>query len=152
MTVSDLLEQPCNKSDINKVVTSWCLRYYSECISTPGELEKYARPRWESNLRALDPCYKLLTACSKLVDNLGQAVRIQLVDDLLADLLQDVRFLRVYKMTKISCKDSLLLKISWQRCAFHWQCSSKFYSISEKIDNDREHKANYRSQKSFLFY
>jgi hypothetical protein len=61
MTVSDLLEQPCNNSDnINKVVT------------------------------------KLLTACSKLVDNLGQAVRTQLVDGLLADLLQDVRFLRVY--------------------------------------------------------
>jgi hypothetical protein len=33
-------------------------------------------------------CYKLLTACSKLVDNLGQAVRRQLVDGLLADLLQ----------------------------------------------------------------
>ena len=28
------------------------------------------------------------------VDNLGQAVRTQLVDGLLADLLQDVRFLR----------------------------------------------------------
>jgi hypothetical protein len=27
---------------------------YSECISTPGELEKYARPRWESNLRPLE--------------------------------------------------------------------------------------------------
>jgi hypothetical protein len=26
----------------------WC---YSECISTPGKLEKYAWPRWESNLR-----------------------------------------------------------------------------------------------------
>ena len=62
MTVSDLLEQPCNKSDnINKVV------------------------------------YKSLTACSKLVDNLGQAVRTQLsVDGLLADLLQDVRFFCVY--------------------------------------------------------
>jgi hypothetical protein len=23
---------------------------YSECISTPGKLEKYAWPRWESNL------------------------------------------------------------------------------------------------------
>ena len=32
---------------------------------------------------------------TKLVDNLGQAVRTQLVDGLLADLLQDVRFLRV---------------------------------------------------------
>jgi hypothetical protein len=53
MIVSDLLEQPWNKSDnINK----------------------------------------LLTSCSKLVNNLGQAVRTQLVDGLLADLLQDVRF------------------------------------------------------------
>jgi hypothetical protein len=52
MTVSDLLEQPCNKSD-NAI--------------------------------------KLVTACSKLVDNLGQAVRTQLVDSLLPDLLQDVR-------------------------------------------------------------
>jgi hypothetical protein len=26
----------------------WC---YSDCISTPGRLEKYAWPRWESNLR-----------------------------------------------------------------------------------------------------
>jgi hypothetical protein len=39
--------------------------------------------------------YKLLTACSKLVDDLGQAVRTKLVDGLLADLLQDARFLRV---------------------------------------------------------
>ena len=72
MTVSDLLEQPCNKSDnINQV-----------------------------------RCYKLLTVCFKLVDNLGQAVRRQLVDDLLADLLQDVRFLRVYNNTKvIACLD-----------------------------------------------
>jgi hypothetical protein len=55
MTISDLLEQPCNKpNNINKVVT----------------------------------------ICSILVDNLGQAVRTQLVDNLLTDLLQDVRFLR----------------------------------------------------------
>ena len=27
---------------------------YSECISTPGKLEKYARPRWDSNLRPLE--------------------------------------------------------------------------------------------------
>ena len=25
-----------------------------ECISTPGKLEKYAWPRWESNLRPLE--------------------------------------------------------------------------------------------------
>jgi hypothetical protein len=39
----------------------------------------------------------LITACSKLVDNLGQAVRTELVHGLLADLLQDVRFLHVYR-------------------------------------------------------
>jgi hypothetical protein len=58
MTVSDLLEQPRNKSDnINKFVTS---------------------------------------CCSKLADNLGQAVRTQLVDG----LLQDVRLSRVYYCSK----------------------------------------------------
>jgi hypothetical protein len=64
MTVSDLLEQPSNKSDnINKVLSS----------------------------------YKLLIACYILVDNLGQAVRTQLVYGFLADLLlQDVRYLCVY--------------------------------------------------------
>jgi molybdopterin-guanine dinucleotide biosynthesis protein A len=39
----------------------------------------------------------MLTACSKLVDNLGKAVRTQLVDGLLADYT-DVRRLHVYKM------------------------------------------------------
>ena len=49
MTVSDLLEQPCNKSDsINKVV-------------------------------ATDSINKVVASCSILVDNLGQAVRAQLV-------------------------------------------------------------------------
>ena len=42
--------------------------------------------------------YKLLIACFKLVDNLGQAVRTQLVDGLLADLLQYARFLRVSRV------------------------------------------------------
>ena len=41
----------------------------------------------------LQGCYKFLTVCSKRVDNLGQAVRTQCC---MADLLQDVRFLRVY--------------------------------------------------------
>jgi hypothetical protein len=44
---------------------------------------------------------RLLTPCSKLVDNLGQAVQTQLVDGLLADLLQDVRFLGVYSSRNI---------------------------------------------------
>jgi hypothetical protein len=35
----------------------------------------------------------MLTSCSKLVHNLGQAVRTQLLDGLLADMLQDVTFL-----------------------------------------------------------
>jgi hypothetical protein len=38
----------------------------------------------------------VLTAYSKLVDNLGQEMRTQLVDGLLADLLQDVGLLRVH--------------------------------------------------------
>jgi hypothetical protein len=41
----------------------------------------------------------LLTACSKLVENLGQAVRTQLVHRLLADLLQGARFLHVHYTT-----------------------------------------------------
>jgi hypothetical protein len=56
MTVSDLLEQPCNMS-----------------VTTVNKLFH-----------------------TVLVDNLGQAVRTQFVDGLLADLLQDARFLRVY--------------------------------------------------------
>ena len=61
MTVSDLLEQPCNKSDnINKVVTS----------------------------------------CSQLIPNLlttwdKQCEHNLIVDGLVADVLQDVRFLHV---------------------------------------------------------
>jgi hypothetical protein len=69
MTVSDLLEQPCNKSDnINQ------------------------------------GCYKLVTAFSKVVDNLGQAVRTQFVDGLLTDLLQDVRFLRRQQVVLTTCQ------------------------------------------------
>jgi hypothetical protein len=44
----------------------------------------------------------LVTACSKLVDNLGQAVQTQLVDGLLADLLQDARFLGVHVLPIIN--------------------------------------------------
>ena len=40
-----------------------------------------------------DNINKVVTlSCSKLVDNLGQAVRTQLVDGLLAELLQDGDF------------------------------------------------------------
>jgi hypothetical protein len=45
---------------------------------------------------------QLLTACFKLVDNLGQAVRTQLVDGLLADLLQDVKFVCVVLNRKLT--------------------------------------------------
>ena len=41
-------------------------------------------------------------SCSILVDNLGQAVRTQLVDGLLADLLQDVRFVCVVLNRKLT--------------------------------------------------
>jgi hypothetical protein len=33
---------------------TWCLWCYWECISTQGKLEKYALPRWESNLQPLE--------------------------------------------------------------------------------------------------
>jgi hypothetical protein len=42
---------------------------------------------------------QVLTVCYKLVDNLGQAVRTQLVDSLLAGLLQDARFLPAFFFT-----------------------------------------------------
>jgi hypothetical protein len=74
MTVSDLLEQPCNKSEnINKLL-------------------------------------QLLTACSKLVDNLGQAVRTQLVDGLLADLLQDVSACVLYEFVVYFKKSTLMTR------------------------------------------
>ena len=73
MTVSDSLEQPCNKSDIST--------------------------------RLL----QLLITCSKLVDNLGQAVRTQLVDGLSADLLQDVRFLCLW----LSIPQQLMLDLQF---------------------------------------
>jgi hypothetical protein len=61
MTVSDLLEQPCNKSDnINKVVTTF------------NKFVPYLLTTWDK-----------------------QCMRTQLVDDWLADLLQDVSFLPV---------------------------------------------------------
>ena len=51
---------------------------------------------------------QVLTSCCILVDNLGQAVRTQLVDGLLADLLQDVRLLRrqqvVFALLVPSCQ------------------------------------------------
>ncbi len=43
-----------------------------------------------------------------LVDNLGQAVQTQLVNGLLSDLLQAMRFLRVYNIHYI---DYILLSI-----------------------------------------
>ena len=38
----------CVLMQVNMIVCAiWC---YSQCLSKPSELEKYARPRWESNL------------------------------------------------------------------------------------------------------
>jgi hypothetical protein len=44
-----------------------------------------------------DNINKVVTNCSKRVENVGQAVRTQLVDSMFANLLQDVRFLHVYR-------------------------------------------------------
>jgi hypothetical protein len=42
------------ESSLEILINNWRLWCYSECISTPGKLEKYACPRWESNLRPLE--------------------------------------------------------------------------------------------------
>ena len=47
---------------------------YSECISTPGKLEKYAWPRWDLNLRPLD--------ASPMLCQLSYAVRSVRVCDI----------------------------------------------------------------------
>lgn len=57
MIIADLLEKPCNK---------------------PDNLIKVARLR-------VSGLVQMSIACSKLVDNSGQAVRTQLVDTLFAD-------------------------------------------------------------------
>ena len=94
MTVSDLLEQPCYKSDnINKLVTSCLNNLYNIVISW------LYRTCWNNHAKSLIISTRLLqavqTTCDKLDDNLGQAVRTQRLDSLLAHLLQNVRFLRV---------------------------------------------------------
>jgi hypothetical protein len=90
MTVSDLLEQPGNKSD-NAI--------------------------------------KLVTACSKLVDNLGQAVRTQLVASLLLDLLQDVRLLRVYTGAIIFLFPHELIYFLFQQCYHNHRWNLKKMTI-----------------------
>ena len=57
---------------------------------------------WNSLITSLliqQVCYNLLTSCLLLVDSLKRVVRTQLVDNLFADLLQDVIFLRVHRPT-----------------------------------------------------
>ena len=38
----------------NRYNNDVCDVIYSECMFTPGKLEKYAWPRWQSNLRPLE--------------------------------------------------------------------------------------------------
>jgi hypothetical protein len=90
MTVSDLLEQPCNKSDAIKLVTN--CRQVVFALLVPS------------------CCYKLLTACSKLVHNLGQAVRRQLVDNLFADYARKISQL-VNKMCSQQACSKLVNKL-----------------------------------------
>jgi hypothetical protein len=65
MTVSDLLQQPCYK------LVDFIIRLIANL------LEEQACNKSHYQLQA---CDNLLLACSKLVDNLGQAVPTQLVD------------------------------------------------------------------------
>ena len=51
----------------------WCLLCYSECISTPDKLEKYAWPRWESNLRPLE--YQPNALPTELRGQVGSSMR-----------------------------------------------------------------------------
>jgi hypothetical protein len=46
-----VLNEATVSSNTKKATKFWCLWCYSECISTPDKLEKYAWPRWETNLR-----------------------------------------------------------------------------------------------------
>jgi hypothetical protein len=55
-------------------------------VSSVSDLLELACNKSDNINKVVTNCY--VTACSKPVDNLGQAVRTQLVDDLLADLLQ----------------------------------------------------------------
>jgi hypothetical protein len=65
----------------HKVVT---ILLCHDCIGLVG---RTLQQIWYINInKVVTSC---LTACSKLVDNLGQAVRTQLVDGLFANLLQD---------------------------------------------------------------
>jgi hypothetical protein len=65
------------------------------------------RTCWNNLAISLIMPSSLLQAYSKLVDNLRQAVRTQLVDGLLADLLQDVRFLRVWYFTRTNIEHTV---------------------------------------------
>jgi hypothetical protein len=60
---------------------------------TGTKLRFRSRPPWTKSVKFVITVVKFFHI---LVDNLRQAVRTQLVDGLLTDLLQDARFLHVY--------------------------------------------------------
>jgi hypothetical protein len=82
----------------NSILISWPFRTCWNNLAVPA-----------TSLIISTRLLQLLTACSILEDNLGQAVRTQLVDGLLADLLQDVRFLRVCIRYKFLCMSNRLI-------------------------------------------
>jgi hypothetical protein len=91
--------QTCYKVVLTSLIQSWYNKNVTR-LATQGcnniVISRLYRTCWNNLATSLiisTRLFKLLTACSKLVDNLGQAVRTQLVDGLLANLLQDVRFL-----------------------------------------------------------
>jgi uncharacterized membrane protein YbaN (DUF454 family) len=83
-------------------------------------------------------------ACSKLVDNLGQAVRTQLVDGLFADLLQDTRFLRVYiySLLRFYVTEKHLARILFDVALFD-KMLEQWHNHTYKVDNVQTIKGNY---------
>jgi hypothetical protein len=81
-----------------------------------------------------------LTSCSKLVDNLGQAVRTQRVDGLLADSLQDARFLRMqlyYENIDVQTQKSQACQQVVTMLLFYQVATSCHSQLVDKLSNCR---------------
>jgi hypothetical protein len=90
MALSDLLQSMIVNHDIRSMLQGW---QYCYIIAVSDFLEQPCNNKQIQQYQQC--CYKLLASCFIQHDNLGQLVGAQLVDSLLADVLQDVSFLRV---------------------------------------------------------
>jgi hypothetical protein len=90
------LIESCYNKNISRLIVSWLYRTCWNNLATSTRISS---------------CYKLLTACGKLVDNLGQAVRKQLVDRLVT---RCEIFTRVYgELLFWKCQSSIFLFADW---------------------------------------